>query len=329
MSYPWLTQALTAFTSTVQQGRMPQAVLLVGPAGIGLTEMAKSMANVALCEALTVSGACGVCRSCELLAANHHPDLINVNLVEKSRFIKVDQVRALSQQLNQTAQYHRQVAVIDPAQQLNTAAANALLKTLEEPAGSVLLILTAHHRSQVPATISSRTQVVDLTLHEPAAALQWLAARYPEEDPDVLLRMSSGGPLLVESLLAQNYRELRAELLQLLSDSAVAGSNVLPGIPALIKHDAALLLRALSGLVSDLVKLLAGVGSVYLTNPDLQPAYARLLPQLDIMSMQVFYDHVNQAVRQHQSGIHINVQMQWERLLVLWRNVGRLRKVLC
>ncbi len=329
MNYPWLADALSSFTAACLAGRMPQAVLLVGPEGIGLEAMAKAMAEVALCESLSETGACGTCRGCQLFAANNHPDCAYVTLIEKSRLIKVDQVRQLTHTLNQTAQFGRQVAIIHPAHQLNTAAANALLKTLEEPSGSVLLVLTAPNRSLLPATVSSRTQVVDLTLHDPSLALAWLAEQFPNESADALLRLCSGGPLLAEGLLAQGYRQLSGEIVGLLKQSVVEKKNTLPSVPALVKHDSSLLLRALSGIVSDIVKQLLGIGQAHLTHVDLVDDYAAMLPHLEVNAVQLYFDHVNQAVAQVNSGVHVNLQLLWERLFVLWRNVGKLRNVLC
>ncbi|GAA4896282.1 DNA polymerase III subunit delta' [Ferrimonas pelagia] len=163
---PWLHGAWQQWLQSRQSGRLGHAVLLHGMAGLGKRELAEQMAAALLCEQGT---GCGHCRSCTLLASGHHPD--RIDLEPDGSQIKVDAVRALISQLTGTAhQGGARVVLIHHAQRMNGAAANALLKTLEEPMPGVYLVLLTHSPQQLLPTIASRCQ----RLKVPAATEQQL-----------------------------------------------------------------------------------------------------------------------------------------------------------
>ena len=154
---------------------MPHALLLSGSAGIGKTHLSQALAALLLCRDPEANVACGRCRSCHLLQAGSHGDLLQLLLEESSRVIKIEQVRSLINFANQTPGLGRcKVILLNPADALNINASNALLKCLEEPAAGTYLILVSHASSRLPATVRSRCQL--LTLREPAPeqTLAWL-----------------------------------------------------------------------------------------------------------------------------------------------------------
>jgi DNA polymerase-3 subunit delta' len=124
--------------------------------------------------------ACGVCRSCLLIAAGSHPDLARIGFELRDdgkprSEITIDQIRALSQRLSMSSQFGGlQIALIDPADRLNANAANALLKTLEEPTAASVIVLIADAPARLPATIRSRCQRIDIALPSRAQSLAWL-----------------------------------------------------------------------------------------------------------------------------------------------------------
>lgn len=141
-----------------QQDRLSHAYLLSGIAGLGKTEFAKQFAQFLLCD---TNNNCGNCRSCKQMQANTHPDFIFIAPEEKNHSIKIDQIRELGEKLSRTAHHSGyQVVVISPADAMPVQAANALLKTLEEPTGKVIIFLVDNQKSILPATIMSRCQKI-------------------------------------------------------------------------------------------------------------------------------------------------------------------------
>jgi DNA polymerase-3 subunit delta' len=140
--------------------------------------------------------------------------------------IVVDQVRALSARLALASQFGGwQVAVIDPADAMNQAAQNALLKTLEEPSDASLIVLIADQPWRLTATIRSRCQRVDFEIPARADALAWLAARGVEA-ADAVLAAAGGNPgqawLLAEQGGMQRRQDVARDLLALAAGRAFA-----------------------------------------------------------------------------------------------------------
>jgi DNA polymerase III subunit delta' len=158
MSANWQTTLFTQVTQRYQQRRLPHALLFAGQRGIGKKAFAQTLANYLLCAERS-DQACGRCHACELLKANNHPDLLLLE-PEENKAIKVDEVRAVSQFVSTSSQYQQaKVVIIGAADSMNRSASNALLKTLEEPANNVYLILLVEQPSFLLATIRSRCQL--------------------------------------------------------------------------------------------------------------------------------------------------------------------------
>jgi DNA polymerase-3 subunit delta' len=203
--HPWnraLFQQLSA-----DRERMPHALLLHGPAGIGKRDLAVSLAKWILCESPRPEGACDVCDACNWFAQGNHPDYRYLEPKEEetdetgkvvkkaSKEIKVEQVREVTDFLCLSA--HRggwRSAVIHPAEFMNAAAANALLKTLEEPPPRVLLILVSHQPGRLLATVRSRCRKVAIGLPPQAEALAWMR-QAGVVAPDSVLAEAGGAPL--------------------------------------------------------------------------------------------------------------------------------------
>lgn len=185
MSLPaWLDDAWRRLASAIEQQRLHHGLLIAAPAGLGKRALASALAAAALCTQRRTDGhACGSCRSCLLLAAGSHPDCVRIGLELRDdgklrSEIIVEQIRVLSQRLSMSSQFGGwQVVLIDPADRMNPSAANALLKTLEEPSAATVLVLVADDPSRLPATIRSRCQRIDLVAPSREEALAWLRSR--------------------------------------------------------------------------------------------------------------------------------------------------------
>lgn len=141
--------------------RMPHAMILAGNARQKKHEAATLLAHRLLCQQPTSKGsACGVCKACQLVQAQSHPDLMKVVPEEEGQIIGVDAIRDVVTFVNETPQQGGyRVIWIEPAHALNINAANALLKTLEEPSEHVLFLLLTDQHLRLPATIRSRCQM--------------------------------------------------------------------------------------------------------------------------------------------------------------------------
>ncbi|MGI2169823.1 DNA polymerase III subunit delta' [Shewanella sp. MF05960] len=215
---PWLADAHQGFVDVHYRGKSSHAHLLNVDNALGGIVLANACAQTVLCQQLTPVGACGQCKSCLLLHSGTHPDL---HIIEPDgNQIKVDQIRQLCQALTQTAQQGgARVAVITHAERLNIAAANALLKTLEEPGEGVVLILQTNRKSQLLPTITSRCQTLAFISPQKADIQQWLAEQDLLPAPNSQGKIHDvtwcinvvGGPLsLASSLRSKHYQQLLA-----------------------------------------------------------------------------------------------------------------------
>lgn len=186
-------ETIDAFARATAQSRLHHANLLVGPAGIGKRQLAFALATQLHCVAVSEDGeACGDCTQCRLHIRGEHPDF--VLLAPEGRFIKIDAVREMQKQTRfRPYSAKRRVVVIDDAETLREEAANALLKTLEEPGGETLFLLLAAEANRLLPTIRSRCQPIrcaPLTLDETRAVL----ARESVDVDETVARLSYGSP---------------------------------------------------------------------------------------------------------------------------------------
>ncbi len=215
---PWHAEPWARLQARRQRGAMPHALLVCGAEGLGKRSFAQRFIHGLLCQQPGDDGqACGHCRSCLLLAAGTHPDRVALTFgLRKDRTprseIVVDQIRQLSARLAMASQFGGwQVALIDPADAMNAAAANALLKTLEEPATQTLLVLLADAPWRLPQTIRSRCQRVEFKLPPGDEAMTWLHSRQVS-DPASALAAAGGNPGLAERLHHDGALECRSEV---------------------------------------------------------------------------------------------------------------------
>ena len=213
--YPW-QQAL--WQKLVTRPQHAHAYLLQGPAGIGKRVLVDQLAARLLCLQPQALNACGDCKACHLLAAGSHPDLYVLEPEEKDKAIKVDQVRALVDFVVQTAHLGgRKVVVVEPAEAMNPNAANALLKSLEEPAGNTVMLLVSHQPSRLLPTIKSRCVQQNCPLPDEAASLAWMQQKLPlleQQQILELLVLAGGSPLTALRLFEQDVVGQRAKVVE-------------------------------------------------------------------------------------------------------------------
>jgi DNA polymerase-3 subunit delta' len=202
--YPWLSGHWAFFLQRLEHDRLAHALMIGGPAGTGKTALARAMVARLLCREPR-DFACGQCRSCKLLAGAAHPDYFDLQPEEDSEVIKVDQVRVMIGKLDLTTSIsERKVAYIHPAETMNAAAANALLKSLEEPVGNTVLILVSDNPGRLPVTIRSRCQAITINQPDPGIVQDWLVngSAQPAARVSEALQAAGGSPLRAAHYLA-------------------------------------------------------------------------------------------------------------------------------
>lgn len=197
--YPW--QKTTWDTLTTRFPNIGHGLLFYGKEGCGKHAFAKHFLAWVLCLNKQPHGACGECSSCQWLKSDTHPNYVHITTDEENKKqnakIKIEKIRDLLPFVQQTGEGWR-VILIEPAEALNLASSNALLKTLEEPGERVVLILLADHYLKLPATIRSRLQhfALDRISYEQATSyLNEHLSEIAEVEPDLLLGLSNDMPL--------------------------------------------------------------------------------------------------------------------------------------
>lgn len=184
--YPWQGELWKRLFHQFESDHLPHALLISGLQGVGKLQLGKALAQLLLCNQPVQSLACGQCKGCHLFNAQTHPDF-QLIIPEVGKQIKIEEIRALQAVIHSAAQMSgRKVVLLGPAESLNLNAANALLKSLEEPPGATHLILFTHQNSGVLPTISSRCQLLTLPIPDRQITLDWLAKVAGDRAPELL-----------------------------------------------------------------------------------------------------------------------------------------------
>lgn len=275
---PWHQDLWRQLQQRQAAGRLPHALLLAGPAGLGKGSFARRLARALLCEHPDTEGeACGQCRSCRLFRAGSHPDFSVVQPPEDGKIIKVDQIRALCAFLGYTAQYGGyKIALLEPADLMNVNAANSLLKTLEEPPGNGLLLLVTAQPARLPATVRSRCQKIRFDLPAAAVAVPWLAARVADGvAPAALLDIAGGAPLAALAQADGDRWRRRRELFECYAQALAGRMDPIRTAERWTQGDITENLRWLIGWQTDLIRLKMSAAPPHLGNSDLRSALGR------------------------------------------------------
>jgi DNA polymerase-3 subunit delta' len=206
-----------ALGRAVERDRLPHAILFAGPPEVGKRAFAVELAKGLLCERPTGVESCDSCPNCVRVEAGEHLD-VRI-FAPEGAFLKIAQMRELAREAFQKPfEGRRRVLIVDQAHLLREEAANAILKTLEEPPPTTLILLVTDQPYAMLATIRSRCRTLHFSPVETDELEQFLAANYrrPAEDTRLLARVADGrvGRALATDLSV--YRERRKEMLALL-----------------------------------------------------------------------------------------------------------------
>ncbi len=341
--HPWNASKAAALAR--DRKRLPHALLLAGPAGLGKNALAAWLAQFLLCvQPAAGDKPCGHCQGCRLFAAGSHPDLhvVQPEAIYKSTdtliaryalrypptdknkdskdssVIRIDQIRSLIE----NAQTRPQIAacklmLLSPADTLNVNAANSLLKLLEEPPPDSYLILVADRPARLPATIRSRCTRVDFNAPAKDTALAWLRSRdLSESDARLLLGLAGGAPLAAQLLAESDFLAQRAALLEDVERLVGGQADPLACAARWKSLGAERCLLWLQGWLSDLIRTTMRTGPGQLHNPDVQTRLQALEKRLDLRQLFRYADVVAQG--RALLGGPLDEQLLLEDTLIRW-----------
>jgi len=204
---PWLNATLVDLISQYRANTLPHGLLILGDPGDGGGLMTDALVAKLLCRS-DLAHACGDCKACRLHQAGHHPDFIRVQPEGKSLTIRVDAVRAINRKVAETAQQGgNKVIRLENAEKMNSNAANALLKVLEEPSDRTFIVLESRSLGRTLPTVRSRCRLVTLPEPTPEQALAVLhSAAYPL-NPHIALGIAQGKPYTALAVTADQLNQ--------------------------------------------------------------------------------------------------------------------------
>ncbi|WP_265422015.1 DNA polymerase III subunit delta' [Aeromonas salmonicida] len=264
--YPWLIPDWHALSQTAQAGRLGHAWLLLGDPGLGKEQLAERLARLHLCQQPDRGEPCGQCHSCQLFDKGHHPDLGTVTIDSKT--IGVEAIREICARLQNSAQLGRgKVVIIPDAERMTESAANALLKTLEEPAGDSLLLLIASQVSRLLPTILSRCHKHVCQLPTEGETVRWLAEQ-GHQATLAQVRICQGAPLRVLRYIEELQDGKRRELLESFVSLSLTPTRA-THVCSQLADETQVRLHWLQLFLCDALKTQAGCGHHQLAMPDL------------------------------------------------------------
>jgi DNA polymerase-3 subunit delta' len=250
----WLDPTVRALASARTADHFPHALLIHDAVGAGGDWLASYAAQLALCLHPT-QAPCGTCLGCKRVAARQHPDLLGIHPSEDSRQIRIEQIRDLAAELALTShQGGYKVGIISPADALNRFAANALLKTLEEPPPHTLLILVASQPSLLPATILSRCQRIRIRAPARSEALEWLEAARGPGDWNAILDALGEAPFLAAEVDAAAIPAVATETFRTLAELEAGGADPAATAERWSRSEPALRLRCFENWLTERIR---------------------------------------------------------------------------
>ncbi len=227
MIYPWdiigHDKQLLALEKEISMDQLSHAYLFHGPKDTGKFTVASVLAKILLCS----NNLCHQCRDCQLIKSGSHPDLISFR--DNGESFKIDDVRALIRKTNLTSQGGRRIVLIEDLERMPIEAQNSFLKTLEEPPGNTIFIMTSTQIKKIVPTILSRVRQQDFSLVDDETMRRELSLRFKDHsDFEEVLQIAQGRPglaikLLSESVLLSSYKNIYNQIDRMLKSNDLVG----------------------------------------------------------------------------------------------------------
>lgn len=326
LPYPWQIEIADKWAKYLTEDRVPPSILLVGKSGSGRVPLAKFFAKSALCEKRTQGGCyCGQCSSCRLFDGKNHPDFYLAEAEPTGGLLTVDWAREFNLFWQRTASRGGfRVAVIEQAQRLNLAAANALLKTIEELPERCCAIFIVEEAAQLPATLRSRCVQFKQRLLDSAAVYDWLRkqgverlASFTTERLNLLQRMFPASPLLIlERLKDDQFWSVREELFKQLASLNLNSDFYEIAKQLLEKQSWVEIARFGQSLVQDLFKIKLTLNG-YVLHVDYQKLMEEWANHCTMEALMEIEKWLREATGEQQK-FNINGELLIETLLYRW-----------
>ncbi|MBX3303695.1 MAG: DNA polymerase III subunit delta' [Nitrospira sp.] len=323
---------ISLLQASVRNGRLAHAYLFHGEARIGKWMTAVRLAQALNCEQprnTDNSDSCGNCRSCLQIAARTHPDCFVIESDPESATpqIKIEQVREIEQQfVYRPLIGERKICLVDEADRLTIGAANALLKTLEEPPGHGLFVLVTSRPHALPITIRSRCQALRFTApaRTQVEAAVILKRELPPADARFLAVLVDGR---IGEALETNVLDVRArqqEWLALVKPQSLASSTaILSAAESFAKSDRGEeTLSWLTRWIRDLVILIVGGDQDQILHLDQLTDLRHYAQRADIDYLLTLLNDIERT--RQQATRHLNLQMALETTFLRLRDALRL-----
>jgi DNA polymerase-3 subunit delta' len=322
MIFTWQKVQWQQLWQAQQAQRLPHALLFAGITGTGKTQFAQLFCQAILCQqTISVAGqqqACAVCHACQLVQNKTHPNLLWIEPEKPGHAIKIDQIREVSEFVSYSSlQGEYRFVIVSPANQMNTHAANALLKTLEEPSSGAILILISHDGNPLPATIVSRCQQVLFPRPDQALALTWLQQTAPHVDNHaLLLNIAQGAPLIALQYTQKETFALRKTLYKALHLLTQQQADPIQTAAQLLEQDIFTVIDLMQSWMMDIVRLQMNVVSHALINQDYAAELQVVSQQTQVKNNFQWLDALRQARKQLGEGFNLNKQLFFEGMLI-------------
>ncbi|MDR3431965.1 MAG: DNA polymerase III subunit delta' [Rouxiella aceris] len=319
--YPWLNGPYRQLLSQYQGERGHHALLLHASKGLGDDALVYGLSRWLLCQHPQGDKSCGTCHSCHLMIAGNHPDWHLLAPEKGKNSLGIEPIRQLIETLyNYSQQGGAKVVWLAQAELLTEAAANALLKTLEEPPSRTYFILGCREPSRLLATLRSRCFYWHLAAPETSLAAQWIARQLPQQPLAIqtALRLGGGTPLAALELLQVERWKQREQLCQQLAASVQQG-DLLSLLPQLNHDDVVERLHWLSSLLLDAIKYQQGAAD-YVINLDQPQLLNQLANSLGNGALQQALQRWMHCRQQLLSVVGVNRELLLTEQLLAWEH---------
>lgn len=318
MIFPWQQTQWQQLYAAKKNNRLPHGLLFAGMSGIGKAHFADAFTRMLLCQQPQSDGSgCMACHACRLLEGRAHPNVLWVEPEKEGQAIKVDQIRELNEFVAQSSiQGDYRVVIINPANNMNVNAANALLKTLEEPSSGAVLVLVSDQNGKLPATILSRCQRITFGRPDAEQALRWLQLQDLDTQvaPSLLLALAHGAPLAAKKLISDGVLETREMIFQAMHALAQNKQNPLQFATKLKDTDSLLAIDFVWSWMLDLLRLQAGEQAII--NTDYTDKLQHIAEKTANNQNALFMVYLQKLRREIMQGINLNKQLLIENIFI-------------
>ncbi len=321
--FPWQYQDWQILNRYFKQNRIPQALLISGGRGIGKINLAKQFAYSLLCPNRGGDGInCGNCEYCLLIKAGNHPDFIEIISEENKTSISINQIRGVIVDTYLKPQFENyRVIIIHPADGMTISAANAFLKSLEEPPERTVFILLTDRPNKLSATIRSRCQKFSASYPDIRSLGEWMQNNNIYGDAASVINLVKGSILTLKQL--EDSEGLKQRLDCFNDWLALASYHSHPAIVA-EKWDVLPENEVLDWILSwvvDIIKYAFKINIDMSSNQDLIYPLQKISQQANVAELYKLYDHLLSC--RQQLGRQLNFQIMLEEILARWQQLNR------